>query len=348
LCYIAEKRKMSIAIIEQRLIDLESIEISDAKTLDSFKIEWLSKKGIVSTLHQEIKNIPNEDKKFYGQKINALNQKAQELYNQAEAKIKAVLKKEQYKNIDLTLPTNQFLRGSLHPLSLIRDEIEDIFMRLGFTVSEGPEITDEWYNFTALNIPEEHPARDMADTFFVETREGRKLMRTHTSNVQILTMQKEKPPIRIIAPGRVYRKDSDSTHSPMFHQVEGLFVDKNVSFADLKGTLYSFIQQMFGEDTEVRFRPSYFPFTEPSAEVDILSVTIDPNTGKEKRRWLEILGSGMVDPEVLKNCNIDPEEYGGFAFGMGIERIAMLKYKIDDIRVFYDNNLKFLRQFQHA
>lgn len=339
---------MSIELIEKRLLELDSITITDAKSLEAFKLEWLRKKGIVSTLHQEIKNIPNEEKKNYGQKINALNEKAQSLFNAAEQKIKSEIRKQEYDAIDLTLPTNQQVRGSFHPINIIREEIEDIFMRMGFAVTEGPEITDEWYNFTALNIPEDHPARDMADTFFIETPEGKKLLRTHTSNVQIITMLNEKPPIRIIAPGRVYRKDSDATHSPMFHQVEGLFIDKKVSFADLKGTLYSFIHQMFGADTEVRFRPSYFPFTEPSAEVDILSVTIDPTTGKEKRRWLEILGSGMVDPEVLKNCNIDPEEYTGFAFGMGIERIAMLKYGIDDLRVLYENNLKFLRQFKHA
>ena len=275
-----------------------------------------------------------EEKKEFGKTLN-------ELKNLAKEKLLS-LSKESSKNdstdnnIDYSLPAEDDTIGSLHPLRIVRNNIIKIFRDIGFSIEDGPEIEEDWYNFTALNFPENHPAREMQDTFFI-SKDPDVVLRTHTSNVQIRLMEKQKPPMRVIIPGRVYRNETVSAKSHcFFHQVEGLYIDKNVSFKDLKDTLYYFAKEMFGSDTKVRFRPSYFPFTEPSAEMDI----------SWKNGWLEILGSGLVDPNVLKNCGIDPKEYSGFAFGMGIERIAMLKYGIDDLRLFSENDKRFLKQFR--
>jgi phenylalanyl-tRNA synthetase alpha chain len=312
--------------------------------LEEFRLKWLSKKGIIPRLYAQMKDVAPEQKREYGQVVNGLKTLAEEKFETEKTRIEAQQAGEKYKGIDLTLDPAPFHLGSHHPLSIIRDRMIDIFSRLGFVVTEGPEIVDDWHNFTALNMPADHPARDMQDTFFVK-KDPDIVLRTHTSSVQVQLMQKQKPPIRAIAPGRVFRKDSDATHSPVFHQIEGLYVDENVSFADLKQTLFYFVQEMFGEGTKVRFRPSYFPFTEPSAEMDISRIKVDAETGEKTESWMEIMGCGMVDPAVLENCGIDSEKYTGYAFGLGIERIAMVKYKIPDIRLFYENDLRFLGQF---
>ena len=297
-------------------------------------MKYISKKSVINDLFEDFKKLSIEEKKEFGKTLN-------ELKNLAKEKLLS-LSKESSKNdstdnnIDYSLPAEDDTVGSLHPLRIVRNNIIKIFRDIGFSIEDGPEIEEDWYNFTALNFPENHPAREMQDTFFI-SKDPDVVLRTHTSNVQIRLMEKQKPPMRVIIPGRVYRNETVSAKSHcFFHQVEGLYIDKNVSFKDLKDTLYYFAKEMFGSDTKVRFRPSYFPFTEPSAEMDI----------SWKNGWLEILGSGLVDPNVLKNCGIDPKEYSGFAFGMGIERIAMLKYGIDDLRLFSENDKRFLKQFR--
>ncbi len=326
--------------IEQLSREVEEFQPSGPEELEKFRIRMLGKKGAIQALFAEFKNVPPEEKKNLGKPLNELKQQAQQKVQKLQEALQDQPSDDE-KDRDLTLPSGQREIGARHPISLIRDEIIDILSRIGFTVAEGPEIEDDWHNFTALNMPEDHPARDMQDTFFVE-RDPDVVLRTHTSPVQIRTMLKGEPPFRIISPGRVYRCDSDATHSPAFHQVEGMYIDHDVSFADLKQTLYFFVHEMFGPEVAVRFRPSFFPFTEPSAEMDI---------GWEKdgeKQWMEILGCGMVDPNVLENCHIDPSQYTGYAFGMGVERIAMLKYGIRDLRLFFENDVRFLRQFKAA
>jgi len=315
---------------------VQTYELKTTLDLENYKREISGKNGRLNVLFEMFKTVPGDQKKDVGKALNELkilvNQKFDEGVSFVEAN--SVSKSDK----DETLPGKLLPFGKRHPLNLVNEEVIDIFEKIGFVTKEGPEVEDDWHNFSALNFPSNHPARDMQDTFFVN-KENNILLRTHTSSVQVRTMMNEKPPIRIISPGRVYRCDSDATHSPVFHQCEGLYIDKNVSFSDLKDVLFYFVRSYFGEDTKVRFRPSYFPFTEPSAEMDI-GWTVD---GKFK--WMEILGCGMVDPNVLKNCGIDPEEYTGYAFGMGIERLTMLRYKISDIRLFYENDLRFIEQF---
>jgi phenylalanyl-tRNA synthetase alpha chain len=306
----------------------------------------MSKKGLVAGLFADFRNIPNAEKKEVGQQINKLKQLITDKINSTKESLSSA-NKDDGEFIDLTLPVKPEL-GSRHPLSLVRKEIIDIFSRIGFSVSEGPEIEDDFHNFTALNFPPNHPARDTQDTFFIQT-DPDILLRTHTSSVQIRVMQNTKPPIRTLLPGRVFRNEAISARAHcIFHQVEGLAVDTDISFADLKQTLYYFAREMFSKETRVRFRPSYFPFTEPSAEMDI-SCNICGGSGCNICKytgWVEILGCGMVDPNVFENCGIDPQEYTGYAFGMGIERIAMLKYQINDLRLFFENDLRFLKQFE--
>lgn len=335
--------------IEAHKKEIAAFTDTDDQSVEEFRIKWLGSKGIVKAVMGEMKNVPNEKKKEAGQILN-------EFKNFTERKfesLKAGLDSEHPSTdsaLDLTLPGDPMPLGSRHPISLMTNRIISIFQRLGFAVAEGPEIEDDWHNFTALNLPEHHPARDMQDTFYVQQNPDW-LLRTHTSNIQIREMQKGKLPIRIICPGRVYRNETVSARSHcFFHQVEGLYIDENVSFADLKQTLYFFAKEMYGQDVKIRFRPSYFPFTEPSAEMDI-SCMLCKGEGCnvcKKTGWLEILGSGMVHPNVLSNCGIDPNKYTGFAFGMGIERPALLKYGINDIRLFSENDVRFLKQFTSA
>ena len=333
--------------VQSYLSEIENFSAETAEQLNEFKNKFLSKKGLIPALFGEMRNVAPEDRKEFGALLNNLKNKAQQKVNDLKEYLES--KNEGSKDeVDLTLPANFTEPGSRHPLSVVRNEIIEIFSRIGFSVSEGPEIEDDWHNFTALNFPEEHPARDMQDTFFIE-KDPDIALRTHTSSVQVRVMEKEKPPIRSIFPGRVFRNEAISARAHcIFHQVEGLYIDENVSFADLKQTLYYFATELFGEGTKTRFRPSYFPFTEPSAEMDIScficggkGCKICKNTG-----WVEILGCGMVDPNVLENNNIDSKKYTGFAFGMGIERITMLKYQINDIRLFFENDLRFLKQFE--
>ena len=326
--------------------EVEAFVIQNKETLEQFRILYTGRKGQIADLFDDIKNIAPEQRKAYGQEVNRLKEIALAKFALMQEQLEANTTEQNSLNIDFTLPPIPDTLGTRHPLTAVREEIIRIFERIGFNLSEGPEIEDDWHNFTALNFPENHPARDMQDTFFVE---GNMLLRTHTSSVQVRVMENQKPPIRTLSPGRVFRNEAISARAHcVFHQVEGLFIDENVSFADLKQTLYYFVQEMFGPETKIRFRPSFFPFTEPSAEIDITCLickgagcNICKQTG-----WVEIGGSGMVDPEVLKNCGIDPEKYSGFAFGMGIERITMLKYQIKDLRLFTENDIRFLRQFE--
>ena len=324
--------------IQEALGELKQVTPQNANELEELRIRFLGKKGLLSSFYASLKEVPNEEKKDFGQLINELKNKATSKIDDYKNALAAQRSKAEADAIDLTLPATVYEQGAKHPLTLIREQLVEIFGRIGFDVAEGPEVVDEWTNFSALNMPDDHPARDMQDTFFVKNLESH-VLRTHTSGVQVQEMLKGEPPLRIISPGMVFRKDNDATHSPFFHQVEGLYVAKNVSFKDLKQTLFYFVKELFGEDTKFRLRPSYFPFTEPSAEMDIEWIK------NGKSGWMEILGCGMVDPAVLTNCGIDANEYTGFAFGIGIERIAMLKYGINDIRVFYENDLRFLRQF---
>ena len=316
------------------------------EALQEIRVRFLGRKGELTGLMKGLGALSPEERPVVGQLVNSVKEEVEACLEDALKTTRETAKTQrlQSERIDVTLPGRSPGKGTKHPISLVIEEVCDIFAGLGFSVAEGPEIEHDWYNFEALNFPPEHPARDMQDTFFVENN---LLLRTHTSPVQIRTMLKQKPPVRIIAPGTVYRCDSDATHSPMFHQIEGLMVDKGITFGDLKGTLTIFTNQLFGQKTGVRLRPSFFPFTEPSAEVDIACVIcggkgcrVCKNSG-----WLEILGAGMVDPEVYRHVNYDAEEISGFAFGMGIERIAMLKYGINDMRLLFENDVRFLHQF---
>ncbi|GGH18707.1 phenylalanine--tRNA ligase subunit alpha [Pedobacter zeae] len=324
-----------------------------ADELEQFRIKYLGSKGIIKEIFDEFKSVSVEEKRSLGKVLNEFKQLAESKYQTLKESTESVDAKSENSQLDLTLPGEGFEVGSRHPLALVRREIVEIFAKLGFTVAEGPEIEDDWHNFSALNFPEEHPARDMQDTFFIKKggEKGDIALRTHTSSVQVRMMEQGQPPFRAIMPGRVYRNEAISARAHcFFHQVEGLYVDENVSFADLKQTLFYFVQELYGEGTKVRFRPSYFPFTEPSAEMDI-SCTICKGAGCQLCKysgWVEILGCGMVDPNVLENCGIDSKKYSGFAFGMGIERIANLKYVIKDLRLFSENDARFLKQFKSA
>jgi phenylalanyl-tRNA synthetase alpha chain len=336
---------MDIGEIERK-VEEELREIKNESDLQNVRVKLLGRKGLFSTLFENMKNFPQEKRRELGKTLNSLRSQTEKRIKELEITFEEEKRKidEEASRVDISLPGKIPLTGKKHPITLTFEEIIRIFTALGFETTEGPEIELDYYNFEALNIPKDHPARDMQDTFYVKEDV---VLRTHTSPVQIRTMESRRPPIRIIAPGAVYRCDQDISHTPMFHQVEGLMVDKNVRFSDLKGILTVFAKEMFGEKVAVRFRPSYFPFTEPSAEVDIGCVICE---GKGCRvckdtGWLEILGSGMVHPQVLRNVGYDPEEFTGFAFGMGVERIAMIKYGIDDIRQFYQNDLRFLSQF---
>tara|TARA_X000000368_G_scaffold109693_1_gene85349 strand:+ start:1669 stop:2685 length:1017 start_codon:yes stop_codon:yes gene_type:complete len=326
---------------------LSSLDLKDEKEREQFRLEYLSKKGIIQTLFFKLKEVPNDQKKILGQQINELKILANRKYDESKSSFLSNSKVEKYE--DLSKPVQLLKLGSRHPISIVKNKIIDIFLKIGFDISEGPEIEDDWHNFTALNLPEYHPARDMQDTFYI-SKNPDWLLRTHTSSVQIRHMENNKPPIRTISPGRVYRNEDISARSHcFFHQIEGLYIDKNVSFVDLKQTLLHFTKELFGKN-KIRLRPSYFPFTEPSAELDIywgLESETDHRITKGTG-WLEILGCGMVDPNVLKNCGIDPEEYSGYAFGLGLERIAMLLYQIDDIRTLYENDVRFLNQFSKS
>jgi phenylalanyl-tRNA synthetase alpha chain len=334
--------------IKAHIEEVKAFQTDNKEQLEAFRIKYLGSKGLLKDFFAEFKNVPNEQKKEFGQVIN-------ELKTSAEEKVKSIQdaleNKEVAKGIygDTTRPGESMNIGSRHPISIVKNQMIDIFSTIGFNVSEGPEIEDDWHNFTALNLPEYHPARDMQDTFFIQTNPD-VLLRTHTSSVQVRYMENNKPPIRTISPGRVFRNEAVSSRSHcIFHQVEGLYIDKDVSFADLKQTLLYFTKEMFGK-SKIRLRPSYFPFTEPSAEIDIywgLKTETDYRITKGTG-WLEIGGCGMVDPNVLKNCGINPDEHTGFAFGMGVERIAMLLYQIGDIRMFYENDVRFLEQFKSS
>jgi len=335
---IAEYRKEILAAVPD-----------GAGALEAYRIRFLGTKGIVKSLFNEMKSVPNEKKKEFGLILNEFKQLAESTYASWKEKLGDGIA-DGTSAIDLTLPADRLPVGSRHPISIMRNNIIGIFQRLGFAVAEGPEIEDDWHNFTALNLPEHHPARDMQDTFYIHQHPDW-LLRTHTSNIQIREMEKGRLPLRIVCPGRVYRNETISSRSHcFFHQLEGLYIDENVSFADLKQTLYYFVQEMYGGAVKIRFRPSYFPFTEPSAEMDI-SCQICHGAGCNVCKysgWLEILGCGMVHPKVLENCGIDPDKYTGFAFGMGIERLALQKYGINDIRLFSENDTRFLQQFTSA
>jgi len=341
--------------VKNLISEIEQTEVQNKEQLEAFRMRYISKKGVVSELFDGLKNIAPDDRRAVGQELNTLKNVAQNRFQEFSTSLENNADSNPELLIDLTLPVAPNLQGSLHPLTIVRKRIIEIFERMGFNVSYGPEIETDWYNFSALNFADNHPAREMQDTFFISKSEGDVkddvLLRTHTSNVQVRLMERQKPPIRSIMPGRVFRNEAISARAHcVFHQVEGLYVDKNVSFKDLKDTLYHFAKEMFGKDSKIRLRPSYFPFTEPSAEIDVTcfickgkGCNVCKHTG-----WVEIAGSGMVDPNVLTNCGIDSEEYTGFAFGMGIERITMLRYGINDLRFFTENDVRFLRQFEGA
>ena len=325
---------------------------NNADEVEQFRIKWLGTKGLVKAIMGEMRNVPNEQKKEFGQILNEFKLFAEARFQELQDQFAGAATASVSHSQDFSLPGDPVAVGSRHPLTLVRNEMVSIFKRLGFSVAEGPEIEDDWHNFGAMNLPEDHPARDMQDTFYIKKPEDGNgptwLLRTHTSSVQARVMENQKPPIRVICPGRVYRNETVSARAHcFFHQVEGLYIDENVSFADLKQTLYFFVQEMFGKDVKVRFRPSYFPFTEPSAEMDISCLicegkgcNICKHTG-----WVEILGSGMVHPKVLENFGIDSNKYTGFAFGMGVERITQLKYQVNDLRLYSQNDIRFLKQF---
>ncbi|TCN72153.1 phenylalanine--tRNA ligase subunit alpha [Acetobacteroides hydrogenigenes] len=334
--------------IQQLLNEVEAFKADNLQQVEEFRIKLLGKKGSITQLFAEFKNVPVEQKKEIGQKINVLKDAVQDKISS----IKEVLenKDEEGEKVDITRPGTQNEIGTRHPISLVKNEMISIFKKLGFSVAEGPEIEDDWHVFGALNFPPEHPARDMQDTFFIEKNPDI-LLRTHTSSIQVRTMQTQKPPIRVVCPGRVFRNEAISARAHcIFHQIEGLYIDENVSFADLKQTLLYFAKELFGENVKIRLRPSYFPFTEPSAEMDV-SCTICGGKGCNVCKhtgWLEIMGCGMVDPNVLEACGIDSKKYSGYAFGMGLERIAMLKYEIRDLRLYFENDVRFLKQFKSA
>lgn len=335
--------------IEQYKQEMQAFEATTPDQVEAFRIKYLGTKGLVKTVMGEMKNVPNEQKKAFGQILNEFKEFAEARYNSLKEQAGEQSGSGDQQR-DITLPGEVFSVGTRHPLNIVRNQIVSIFGRLGFAVAEGPEIEDDWHNFGAMNLPEDHPARDMQDTFYISQNPDW-LLRTHTSSVQARVMETQKPPIRVICPGRVYRNETISARAHcFFHQVEGLYIDENVSFADLKQTLYFFVQELFGQHVKVRFRPSYFPFTEPSAEMDIScqicggdGCNICKHTG-----WVEILGSGMVHPKVLENFGIDSNKYTGFAFGMGIERITQLKYQVNDLRLYSQNDVRFLKQFTGA
>ncbi|WP_439505004.1 phenylalanine--tRNA ligase subunit alpha [Sediminibacterium sp.] len=339
--------------INDHKLAITAFTANNSDEVEQFRIKWLGTKGLVKTIMGEMRNVPNEQKKEFGQLLNEFKLFAEARFQALQEQFAGASTTTNGKSAqDLSLPGDSVLVGSRHPLTLVRNEMVAIFKRLGFSVAEGPEIEDDWHNFGAMNLPEDHPARDMQDTFYIKKPEDGNgptwLLRTHTSSVQARVMENQKPPIRVICPGRVYRNETISARAHcFFHQVEGLYIDENVSFADLKQTLYFFVQEMFGKDVKVRFRPSYFPFTEPSAEMDISCLicegkgcNICKHTG-----WVEILGSGMVHPKVLENFGIDSNKYTGFAFGMGVERITQLKYQVNDLRLYSQNDVRFLKQF---
>ena len=328
---------------------IQEMVITSKEDLEQFRLQFLSKKGIVPQLFAAFREVPNEQKKEFGQKLNVLKTLAESKFKELQSELKSGSKSAD-PNLDLTVPPFPSELGTRHPVNMVRREVVGIFERIGFSVSEGPEIEDDWHNFSALNFPPEHPARDMQDTFFV-AKDPDMALRTHTSSVQVRVMENQQPPIRTISPGRVFRNEAISARAHcIFHQIEGLYIDKDVSFADMKDTLLYFAREFYGAETKIRLRPSYFPFTEPSAEMDVywgLETEADHRITKGTG-WLEVLGCGMVDPNVLKSCGIDPEIYSGFAFGMGIERTAMLKYQVKDLRLFFENDKRFLDQFKSA
>jgi phenylalanyl-tRNA synthetase alpha chain len=332
--------------IETLRTEIEQSAIENEADATAFRNRFLAKKGEISALYTSFRDVPADQKRETGALLNELKQLAEQKLEESQSRFENT--KIETDTTDVTRPAGARLPGTLHPVWQVRKQILDIFGKIGFSVSYGPEIEDDWHIFTSLNFPPEHPARDMQDTFFITSGDNARALRTHTSSIQVRVMETQQPPIRSLMPGRVFRNEASSSRSHcMFHQIEGLYIDKNVSFADLKQTLLYFAREMFGADREIRLRPSYFPFTEPSAEVDVFwgletetDYRITKGTG-----WLEIMGCGMVHPNVLKNCGIDPEEYTGYAFGMGLERIALLKYQIDDIRLFFENDLNFLDQF---
>ncbi|MDX5346965.1 MAG: phenylalanine--tRNA ligase subunit alpha [Hymenobacteraceae bacterium] len=335
--------------IQEVAQQISSYQITNKEELEQFRIAFIGRKGIIGDLFDQLKTVAPEQRREVGQQLNQLKNQAQERFDQVQEQLEQAQESQgSGSSFDFTLPPVPNTLGTRHPISVVREEMIRIFERIGFNVSYGPEIEDDWHNFTALNFPENHPARDMQDTFFLEKNPD-VLLRTHTSTVQVRLMEHNQPPLRSIMPGRVFRNEAISARAHcIFHQMEGLYVDENVSFADLKQTLYHFAKEMFGADTKIRFRPSYFPFTEPSAEIDI-SCLICHGEGCnicKQSGWVEIGGAGMVDPDVLQNCGIDPKKYSGFAFGMGIERITMLKYQIRDLRLFTENDVRFLRQFE--
>ena len=319
----------------------------DARELDAIRVKYLGKKGEVTALMKNMRNLAPEERPAFGQLVNDLRASIEAGLAENKARLEAIAleAKLKSKTIDVTMPGEEVTVGTKHPISTVLDEVKDIFIGMGFSIGEGPEVEKDWYNFEALNIPKDHPARDTQDTFYISDNV---VLRTQTSPIQIRTMEHKKPPIRIIAPGRVFRSDAvDATHSPLFHQIEGLVVDKGIRMSDLKGILEMFAKKLYGEDTVVRFRPHHFPFTEPSAEMDMQCFQCHGEGCPlcKGEGWIEILGCGMVHPKVLEVCGIDPDEYSGYAFGIGLERIVMSRYKINDIRMFYENDVRFLHQF---
>ncbi len=335
--------------IEKLLAEVEAFSAESQQKLEEFRIKMLGKKGVLTVLFEDFKTVSAEQKKELGQRLNVLKNKAQDKINALKELLESA-SGDGALSVDTTMPGIRAEVGTRHPISLVKNEIVEIFSRLGYTVAEGPEMEDDWHVFSALNFPPEHPARDMQDTFFINNdTDNPILLRTHTSSVQVRTMETQKPPIRVICPGRVFRNEDISARAHcIFHQVEGLYIDENVSFADMKQTLLYFAREMFGEETQIRLRPSYFPFTEPSAEMDVSckicggkGCNICKGTG-----WLEIMGCGMVDPNVLEACGIDSKKYSGFAFGMGVERISQLKWQVKDLRLYFENDVRFLDQFK--
>lgn len=341
-----EEFKAAEEILEQ----IKTAEPTNSEELESFRIKYLGSKNEIKPLFSKMGSLKPEERKAYGQLLNKLKNTAEERYNTLKPALEQREKQAEYRDIDLTAPPAPIKHGARHPVDIVMNRVISIFQKMGFLLAEDREIEDDWHNFTAMNTPEDHPARDMQDTYYLRDFEGL-LLRTHTSSVQARVMTSAKPPIRIIAPGRVYRNETISARSHcQFHQVEGLYIDRDVSFADLKQTLLHYAREMYGPDARIRLRPSYFPFTEPSAEVDVywgLESETDRRITKGTG-WLEIMGCGMVDPQVLENCGIDPSEYSGFAFGMGIERQALLQYRIEDIRWLFENDIRFLKQFHPA
>jgi phenylalanyl-tRNA synthetase alpha chain len=342
---------LSLHVMKDKILEIqkeiEDFRVETKEHLESFRLSFVSRKSKVADLFNNLKEVAQEERKRVGQELNELKNLAQSKFDELQHIFEKGSSNDSTESIDISLPVIPESLGSRHPISLVRERVIEIFQRMGFNISEGPEIEDDWHNFTALNFPENHPAREMQDTFFIEKNPDI-ILRTHTSPVQVRVMESQKPPIRTLSPGRVYRKEAISARAHcVFHQFEGLFIDENVSFADLKQTVYHFAKEMFGKETKIRFRPSFFPFTEPSAEIDITCLICK---GKgcnicKYSGWVEIGGGGMVDPNVLQNSKIDPQKYSGFAFGMGIERITMLKYQIKDLRLFTENDVRFLRQF---